>query len=179
MGERGHIRAREEGFSLIELLIVVAIILVIAAIAVPSFLRAKIAANQASAVSSLRAIVSASAMYSSTYSNGFPASLATLGGSGPASCGSASLLDPLLSTAPNRKSGYQFDYQPQGTPIAAAAPGCAAGGYYGYLATAAPIFSGITGESSYCSDEPGTLYFNSDGLAAPTPAACLAGSPIQ
>jgi type IV pilus assembly protein PilA len=179
MAESGYVRPRQEGFSLIELLIVVAIILVIAAIAIPSFLRAKIAANQASAISSLRTIVSAAAMYSTTYGNGFPASFSTLGGSGTASCNSASLLDPLLSTAPNTKSGYQFNYQPEGLAIAIAAPGCGAGGYYGYLATATPTFNGITGQSSYCANEPGTLYFNSNGLAAGTPAACVAGSQLQ
>jgi type IV pilus assembly protein PilA len=179
MAKRTYIRRPQPGFSLIELLIVVAIILVIAAIAIPSFLRAKIAANQASAVSSLRAITSAAAMYSTTYSNGFPASLAVLGGSGLATCNSASVLDPILSTAPNTRSGYQFNYQPQGLQISAAAPGCGAGGYYGYLATGAPAFNGVTGQISYCATEPGTLYFNSDGLPAATPAVCVAGSQIQ
>ena len=71
---------KQKGFSLIELLIVVAIILIIAAIAIPNLLRAKIAANQSSAVGSLRTISSAEETFSSTYSDGFTLTLAQLGG---------------------------------------------------------------------------------------------------
>ena len=70
------------GFSLIELLIVVAIILIIAAIAIPNMLRSKLSANQASAVANLRTITTASVSYWVTYSNGYPPSLASLGGPG-------------------------------------------------------------------------------------------------
>ena len=67
------------GFSLIELLIVVAIILIIAAIAIPNLLRSRIAANQASAVGSLRTLNTAEVTYASTYNSGYAAALSYLG----------------------------------------------------------------------------------------------------
>src|ERR1700680_1351691 len=98
------------GFSLIALLIVVAIILIIAAIAIPNMLRSKMAANQASAVSNLRTITTASVSYWVTYSNGYPPNLATLGGNvgTPATCNQAVLIDETVAAAPYQKSGYQF-----------------------------------------------------------------------
>ena len=64
-------RHEQRGFSLIELLIVVAIILIIAAIAIPNFLRSRVAANQASAIESIRVISTAEVTYASTYGTGF------------------------------------------------------------------------------------------------------------
>ena len=90
---------RSKGFSLIELLIVVAIILIIAAIAIPNLLRARMSANEAAAVSNLRTITSASVVYSTTWGNGYAPTLATLGGSGTATCDQADLLDPILARA--------------------------------------------------------------------------------
>src|SRR5437762_1081967 len=82
---------KQKGFSLIELLIVVAIILIIAAIAIPNLLKARIAANQASAVGSLRTIVTSEVSYQSSY-GGYSPTLVALGG-------------PLPCVSSDRKSG--------------------------------------------------------------------------
>src|SRR5579862_991925 len=108
-----------KGFSLIELLIVVAIILIIAAIAIPNLLRSRIAANQASAVGSLRTLNTAEITYSSTYNSGFSSTLQDLApptGGGNPTATAAGLIDSILSGATSAssnvssKSGYSFTY---------------------------------------------------------------------
>src|SRR6202047_2902157 len=103
-------RRQQKGFSLIELLIVVAIILIIAAIAIPNLLRAKMAANEASAVGSLRTINTSCVAFSTSYGT-FPTALSNLGpiaAGGTASSTSADLIDSVL--AAGSKSGYTFVY---------------------------------------------------------------------
>jgi type IV pilus assembly protein PilA len=115
-------RTKQKGFSLIELLIVVAIILIIAAIAIPNLIRSKIAANEASAVASLRTLNTSEVIFSSTYSTAsvFATKLTDLGDGGAlAACGagitptatSACLIDNALEQADTvPKSGYKLTY---------------------------------------------------------------------
>ena len=168
-----HQQRRSQGFSLIELLIVVAIILIIAAMAIPSLLRARISADEASAVGSIRAIHQAEISYQTSFpTNGFANSLANLGGAAPCtpSPASACLLDNSLATASpgsGSKSGYVFQATGQ-NPIN--------GVNSEYTAGAAPLSYNNSGVRNFCSNEDGVIRFNS-GSQGSTPvtnaAACL------
>src|SRR6201981_2342474 len=143
---------KQKGFSLIELLIVVAIILIIAAIAIPNLLRAKIAANQASAVGSLRTLNTACIEFSTSYGQ-YPSALAALGpvGSGTASSTSADLIDSLL--AGGTKSGYTFSYT-------------AGASNQSYSITATPITAATTGQNMYFTDQSGVIRGDTSGSGA-------------
>lgn len=161
------------GFSLIELLIVVAIILIIAGIAIPNLLRSKMAANEASAVESIHAIMVASSVYYTTYNNGFPPTLAVMGPSALASCNQAGLIEPLLANMPNQKSGYTISYTGDNGNVTAP-NGCAQPGWFGFVVSAVPITVGVTGERSFCSSEDGVIHVDTSGNAIPSSAACTA-----
>lgn len=169
------------GFSLIELLIVVAIILIIASIAIPNLLKAKIAANQAAAAENVRTINTAAAAYSTMWSIGYPPTFSSLGGSesNPPTCTAAVLIDDVLSTPPHMKSGYSYDYQPAGAAVPIPAPAGCVDGYNSYLITAVPIRIGSSGQNSYCADVPGAIHFDLTGAKAGSPAACEALTPLQ
>jgi type IV pilus assembly protein PilA len=144
---------KEKGFSLIELLIVVAIILIIAAIAIPNLLRSRMAANEASAVGSLRTMNTAAVTYSSTYGNGFAPSLAAMGTATPpganATCDEAQLVDNVLTAG--TKSGYAFTYK-MGNANATKPAGCTNAGGNSYFLEAHPQSVGQTGQRSFCTD---------------------------
>ena len=146
-----------EGFSLIELLIVVAIILIIAAIAIPNLLRSKIAANQSSAVASLRTINTSEVTYSSTYNQGYTSTLAQLGppASGSATSSNAGLIDSVLSGG--TKSGYTFTYT-AGTAVGASTPS--------YQVTANPVAVGTTGQNYYFTDDSNVIRMNTSQTAS-------------
>ena len=153
-------RKKQTGFSLIELLIVVAIILIIAAIAIPNLLRSKMAANEASAVGSLRTLNTASVEYSTSY-GGYPSNLTVLGpiaSGGTASSGLADLVDSVLSSG--IKSGYTFALT-VGTSDAN-------GNVLSYHTTATPTSPGTTGQRYFYSDQSGVIRANSAGAATAT-----------
>ena len=160
------------GFSLIELLIVVAIILIIAAIAIPNLLRSRIAANQASAVGSLRTLNTAEVTYATTYNTGYSS---TLGNLGPPAAGSnpvataAGLIDEVLSgtgatggpaATQSAKSGYEFTYSAGATDTS--------GRINTYSIIATPISVGTTGTNFYYTDQSGVIRQNSTAVAGST-----------
>jgi prepilin-type N-terminal cleavage/methylation domain-containing protein len=153
---------RQRGFSLIELLIVVAIILVISAIAVPNMIKARMQANEASAISSIRTINTAQVTYAVTYPDvGYATDLARLGGpaSGGVSSANAGLLDWVLGCAsqPCPKSGYMFNVvNPTGFPVDS------------YGVTAVPKIVGQSGQRGFCSDRLNPLLADPAGGTACT-----------
>jgi type IV pilus assembly protein PilA len=163
---------KQKGFSLIELLIVVAIILIIAAIAIPNLLRARMAANESSAVASLRTINTGEVTYNSTYPTvGYASTLALMGPSAAAgACVPASttacLIDSVLASG--TKSGYTFT----GT----AAGGPPTGTYYW---AGVPVSANQSGVRSFCSFEDAVVRVKPTGGAIASEATCQALTPLQ
>ena len=159
-------RSKQTGFSLIELLVVVSVILIVAAIAIPNLLRSRMAANEASAVASLRSINTSQIVYQSSYGPGFAGALADLSDGGvPANCvpptlpkaSSSCLIDSSLATG--TKSGYNFIYfiyaPIGGAPISQ------------YTVNADPVAAGTSTPRHFFSDQTLVIRFNVLAAAAP------------
>jgi len=169
----------QKGFSLIELLIVVAIILIIAAIAIPNLLRARMAANEASAVATVRTINTAEVTYNSTYPTvGFAPALINLGGALGAACvpssTTACLVDAVVANNGNPagggKSGYKFS---TGT-------GTVAGGVnVGYTILAVPLTINQTGIRGFCAEEDAVVRVDPAGACSNTEAGVLTFNPLN
>jgi type IV pilus assembly protein PilA len=170
---------KQKGFSLIELLIVVAIILIIAAIAIPNLLRARMAANESSAAASIRTINTGEVTYNSTYPTiGYSSNLVKLGGALGAACvpstTTACLIDSVLANSGNPagsgKSGYQFT---------SGAGTTAAGLNLGYAVKGAPTTVNQTGIRAFCSEEDAVIRVDPLGVCAVTEAGILVFNPLN
>lgn len=141
-------RSAERGFSLIELLIVVAIILIISAIAIPNLMKAKMAANESAAVSSIHAINTSEIAYSSAFPTiGYSVALADLGPTG------GGYIDGALASG--TKSGYVFTYL-QDTSTTPS---------LGYTLNVDPVNPGTSGQRHFYSDQNNVTHYDPSGPA--------------
>src|SRR5437763_224114 len=157
---------KSPGFSILELLITVAVIMVIAAIAVPHYLSSRLAANEAATVGSMRTVSSALILYTTSYPDvGYPAALSNLSDGGtPSNCispkiassATACLIDNNLASG--IKSGYSFIYSPDTSGVPAP----------GYTLNADPLNRGWTGRRSFFTNVPGVIHWNATAPATDT-----------
>ena len=154
---------KQKGFSVIELLIVVAIILIIAAIAIPNFLKSKMAANESSALESMRTINTGEVTYAASCpSIGYSATLVELN-TGTICASGTGIIDNVLATG--AKSGYTFTY----TPGAADTSGVVSA----YTNVAVPLNVGVTGQRGFYSDQMSVIRYSSDGSAPTVTSSAL------
>jgi type IV pilus assembly protein PilA len=149
-------RSNDKGFSLIELLIVVAIILIIAAIAIPNLLRSRIAANEANAVAVMRTLNTCAITYLTSYGV-YPTNLSNLGPASTPSSTTADLIDGVLAVDPATKAGYTFVYTSAGTPPTT------------YKLVVTPVTQGTSGQRGFYTDQTGVI--RADGTGAATSAS--------
>ncbi len=156
--------AQRKGISLIGLLVVIAILLVLAALAIPRAIRSRIVSNETAAASALRTLASANLIYSNRYEAGYAPSLAALGPPGGgrlASAANADLIDSVLAGGTRR--GYTFTYAPVDT--------AGNGQFDRFSVNANPITPGISGQRYFFVDHSHVLRFDVNGpaTAASTP----------
>jgi len=151
-------RGKAAGFSLLELMIVVAVIMVIAALAIPNLIRSRMAANESAAAAALRTLATVEVNYDATYQVGFAPTLAALG---PPAAGvqasqtNAGLIDEALASGV--RSGYQFVYAPLGS-----------GPVTGYTINANPISPGSTGQWYFYVDQTNVIRHQQGSVAGPS-----------
>lgn len=167
------------GFSIIELLIVVAIILIIAAIAIPNLLKSKIAANESSAAGSCRTLATANATYFSAYDVGYAGSLGALGppaAGASASSANADIIDSVLaggaggSATTSTQRGYHFTYAagPVGATPTVTSPNRT------FSVLASPVAAATTGTSTFCIDQSSVVKKDPAGsTSGPAAGGCL------
>jgi len=148
-------KTKEQGFALIELLVVVAIILVIAAISIPNLLRSKMEANEASAVATMRTLNTVAIVYSTLY-GAYPVALTNLGPATTPSSTSADFVDSMLAKDPAIKSGYTFTW----TAVTSSS-----GPIVGYTLVATPVTKGSTGQRGFFTDATGVIRSDPSGTA--------------
>ncbi len=154
-------RRKGAGFSLIEMIIVVAIILIIAAIAIPRLLKSKMAANEAAAVQSLRVITTAQVTYDAIYNQGYAPNLISLGPPPPgsqATAAHADMVDEVLASS--IRNGYSFVY----VAIDAAGNGKPSA----FTVNANPVSPGQTGERYFFVDQTNVIRYALGGPANPS-----------
>ncbi|HEY2116394.1 MAG TPA: prepilin-type N-terminal cleavage/methylation domain-containing protein, partial [Candidatus Angelobacter sp.] len=159
---------RHAGFSLVEVLLVVMVVLIIAAIAIPNLLHGKMRANEAAAVASMQTIHTAEVMYFNTYPEvGYAGSLADLGSNGtdcekPTTKNACLIMDDVLTSG--LKSGYIFEIVGDGNKPTAA-----------YVASASPS-SGVSGRCSMAANQSGEMHFFAPGTAVNLGSRSVGGS---
>lgn len=156
-----RMRGTAKGFSLIELLIVVAIILIIAAIAIPNLIKSRIAANESATVGNLKTMTNSLATYVTLYPEcGFPDSLTRLGPGSPPTNAAAGMLDAVMAQDAFIKSGYNFTYAlVGGTGDCAGTPGT------DYEIEAQPAVQNKTGVRGFWVDSSHLIRGDPDGDA--------------